>query len=326
MPRGARLDQPGTLHHVMVRGIEGNRIVEDDDDRQFFVSRMGRVSAETGTRIFAWALLTNHAHILLKSGSSGLPHFMSKLLSGYASGYNRRHKRHGHLFQNRYKSIVCEEEPYFLKLVSYIHLNPLRAGLVRSVEELEDYPWSGHAVLLNRIHREFQDRSAVLAFFGTRSSQARKAYVDFVVSESGLGYQPKLTGGGLVRSMGGWSEVKSSRKRGEKQFSDERILGSGDFVRELLDEIEQKENGRLPAMSFRREAEERLERACIASGTSVQMLQRGCRMKVCIELRRELAVEYVCELGMTFAATAVLLGISAAGVRQILMRRAGQLT
>ena len=72
MPRGARLDAHGTLHHVMVRGIEGNRIVMDDDDRHLFVSRLGVAAAATGTKIYAWALMTNHAHLLLKSGGAGL--------------------------------------------------------------------------------------------------------------------------------------------------------------------------------------------------------------------------------------------------------------
>ncbi len=139
MPRGARLDAPGTLHHVMVRGIEGMNIVEDDEDREYFVTRLGLVATGTGTSVYAWALMSNHAHMLLRSGAAGLSTFMRKLLTGYASYFNRRHKRHGHLFQNRYKSIVCEEEPYFLRLVSYIHLNPLRAGLVGNIEELE---WS----------------------------------------------------------------------------------------------------------------------------------------------------------------------------------------
>jgi REP element-mobilizing transposase RayT len=156
MPRGARLDAPGTLHHVMVRGIEGMAIVQDDADRQRFVDRLGLVAGATGTTVYAWSLMSNHAHLLLRSGASGLSTFMRKLLTGYATTYNRRHRRHGHLFQNRYKSIVCEEEPYFLRLVSYIHLNPLRAGLVGSMEELDRYPWSGHAVLLNRIRHEWQ--------------------------------------------------------------------------------------------------------------------------------------------------------------------------
>ncbi|NTU97233.1 MAG: hypothetical protein HGA62_05370 [Chlorobiaceae bacterium] len=320
MPRGARLDAPGTLHHVMVRGIEGNNIVADDEDRRYFVSRMGMVAAATGTSIYAWALMTNHAHILLKSGSSGLSIFMRRLLTGYASRYNRRYKRHGHLFQNRYKSIVCEEEPYFLRLVSYIHLNPLRAGLAESIDELESYLWSGHAVVMNKVRHDWQDRGYVLGYFGGRESSARKAYADFVATESGLGRQPELTGGGLIRSVGGWSEVKSLRKRAEKQFSDERILGSGEFVRAMLDETEDLVKERLPAQSIEAAANERLQEACGKAGIVIQSLQGGSRMKACSELRKRLAIEYVRELGMTYAGAARLLGISAAAVNNIVKR------
>ena len=116
MPRQARLDAPGTLHHVIVRGIEKRRIVDDKVDRDNFVLRMGQVAHETETVIYAWALMTNHAHILLRSGSYGLSKYMHRFLIGYAMAYNRRHHRYGHLFQNRYKSIVCDEDSYFLEL------------------------------------------------------------------------------------------------------------------------------------------------------------------------------------------------------------------
>jgi len=121
----------------MVRGIEKRNIVDDDQDRSAFVSRLGDLAEETETVIYAWSLLNNHAHILLRSGPFGLPRFMRRFLTGYAMGYNRRHKRFGHLFQNRYKSILCEEDAYFKELVRYIHLNPLRAGLVADLSELE---------------------------------------------------------------------------------------------------------------------------------------------------------------------------------------------
>src|SRR5271157_3871438 len=129
MPRQARLDAPGTLHHVMLRGMERGQIVADREDREAFVARLGDIATATGTTLYAWALLPNHAHLLLRSGPQGLPQFMRRLLTGYAVTYNRRHKRIGHLFQNRYKSIVVEEDAYFRELVRYIHLNPLRAGL-----------------------------------------------------------------------------------------------------------------------------------------------------------------------------------------------------
>ena len=151
MPRGARLDAPGTLHHVIVRGIEKRRIVDDVADRKNFVTRLAELSAETKTNIYAWALMTNHAHMLLRSSEIGLSGFMRRLLTGYAISYNRRHRRWGHLFQNRYKSIVCDEDAYFTELVRYIHLNPLRAKLVKSLAQLDRYRWSGHGVIMGKI-------------------------------------------------------------------------------------------------------------------------------------------------------------------------------
>jgi putative transposase len=214
MPRGARLDAPGTLHHVIIRGIERGAIFTDDEDRKEFLRRMGTLAKGSGTAIYAYALMTNHLHILLKSGESGLSTYMRRLLSGYAQFYNRRHKRAGHLFQNRYKSIICEEEAYFDKLVAYIHLNPLKAGIVESFEELARYPWSGHAVLMKRIHQEWLDRDYVLRFFGSVEGKARRAYLVFLEEEMGIDRESELSGGGLVRSHGGWSKVLSMRKQG----------------------------------------------------------------------------------------------------------------
>jgi REP element-mobilizing transposase RayT len=304
----------------MVRGIDGMNIVVDDADRTFYVTRMGEVAIATGTTIYAWALMSNHAHILLVSGTLGLSTFMRKLLSGYASYFNRKHKRHGHLFQNRYKSIVCEADSYFLKLVGYIHLNPLRAGLVGTMKELEHYRWSGHAVVMNRIQHEWQGRDEVLRYFGDDESSARKGYQEFVTLESGLGSQPELTGGGLVRSLGGWSEVKSLRKRGERQFSDERILGSSEFVKDVLDDVDENRKEQVPAESMELDARNRLENACKVAGVSVKMLQSGSRVRTCSAVRKDLARELVLEMGMSYAGVARILGISASAVNQILLR------
>jgi REP element-mobilizing transposase RayT len=98
---------------MIVRGIERRRIVNDVADRENFVKRLAELSADTKTTIYAWAIMTNHAHILLRSSEIGLSGFMRRLLTGYAVSYNRRHRRWGYLFQNRYKSIVCDEDAYF---------------------------------------------------------------------------------------------------------------------------------------------------------------------------------------------------------------------
>ncbi len=140
MPRQARLDAPATLHHVMVRGIERTTIFRDDTDREDFVTRLAQLAGQGALMIYAWALLPNHAHLLLRTGARPLARSMRSLLTGYAGAFNRRHHRVGHLFQNRYKSVVVEEEPYLLELVRYLHLNPLRAKLVQTLRALDRYP------------------------------------------------------------------------------------------------------------------------------------------------------------------------------------------
>ncbi len=112
MPRQARLDAPGTLHHVMVRGIERTTVFRDDADRTDFVARLAQLATQGALTVYAWALLPNHAHVLLRTGPRPLARSMRSLLTGYAGAFNRRHKRVGHLFQNRYRSIVVEAEPY----------------------------------------------------------------------------------------------------------------------------------------------------------------------------------------------------------------------
>ncbi|MBW1796645.1 MAG: transposase, partial [Deltaproteobacteria bacterium] len=150
MPRQARLDAPGVLQHVMARGIECREIFKDDQDRKSFLERLAIILEETQTQCYAWALIPNHFHLLFRTGQAPLSKVMRRLMTGYAVTFNIRHRRSGHLFQNRYKSVVCEEDSYLLELTRYIHLNPLRARLVEDLKSLDKYPWSGHSVLIGK--------------------------------------------------------------------------------------------------------------------------------------------------------------------------------
>lgn len=228
MPRSARLDIPGLLQHVIVRGIERCDIFHDDDDRALFLERLTSLLITTGTACYAWALMSNHFHLLLKPTVFPLSHFMRRLLTGYAVVFNRKHSRSGHLFQNRYKSIVCEEESYLLELVRYIHLNPLRAGLVLDMSELDRYPWSGHSVLMGNCTIEGQDTVVILERFGRNKARARQKYLEFVSDGVAAGRRNDLVGGGLKRSQG--ERVPTD----EIECFDERILGSGAFVEGLI--------------------------------------------------------------------------------------------
>ncbi|MDY6856187.1 MAG: transposase [Thermodesulfobacteriota bacterium] len=256
MPRKARIDGPGALNHVIVRGIEGKKIFRSNCDRQNFLDRTGRLILETQTDCFAWALLSNHAHLLLKTGLIPVSVLMSRLLTGYAVWFNRKYRRHGQLFQNRYKSILCQEDLYLKELVRYIHLNPLRVKEVADMKSLNQHPWCGHSVLINTTKQEWQNVDYIYRLFSNEKRIARRRYREFVEKGISQGKRPDLSGGGLLRSIGGWTAVKELRKSGIRVKGDERILGDSDFVEDTLrsagEELEKKYELKAKGYDFNR--------------------------------------------------------------------------
>jgi len=240
MPRKSRIDAAGALHHVIARGIDRGKIFQDPSDKRNFIERLEEIIKDTETRCFAWAIIPNHFHLILKTGNVPIATVMRRLLTGHALWYNRRHRRSGHLFQNRYKSILCQEDTYLLELVRYIHLNPLRAGLVRDLTALDKYSFSGHGVIMGRYSNNWQDTDSVLGLFGEKVSAARRQYRAFVEKGIAIGKREDLIGGGLLRSHGGWANVKAMRRAKIFEKADERILGDGDFVKKVLVAAEEK--------------------------------------------------------------------------------------
>ncbi len=177
---------------------------------------------------------TQHVHLLLKTDNTPISTIMQRVLTGHAVYFNRRHRRHGKLFQNRYKSILCQEDAYLLELVRYIHLNPLRAKVVSDFRKLDRYLYCGHSRLVGKHESNWQDVSYILHQFGKSKSAARRHYRAFVKKGIELGRRPELTGGGLIRSLGGWSTAKILRRSIERIKSDERILGDGEYVEQIL--------------------------------------------------------------------------------------------
>lgn len=241
MPRQARLDIPGIFQHVMARGIENANIFSDDSNYRFFIKRLGELLEETQTDCFAWALIPNHFHLLLRTGPTSLATFMRRLMTSYAVYYNRYHQRSGHLFQNRYKSIVCEGDPYFLELVRYIHLNPLRSGLVKDINELVSYPWCGFGVLMGRYQNSWQETDEVLKYFANRAEKARMGYKKFMEDGIKQGTRPDLTCRGLPHSQKGLRSRLNIQEQNLKDFHDPRILGNGNFVRKVLQNLRDSE-------------------------------------------------------------------------------------
>ncbi|MBI4536504.1 MAG: transposase [candidate division NC10 bacterium] len=309
MPRGPRLDAPGVLHHVMVRGLDRQVIFRDDRDRDDFVARLAGLVEAGAWTIYAWTLLPNHAHLLVRTARRPLARTMRSLLTGYAGTFNRRHKRSGHLFQNRYRSIVVEEDPYFLELVRYLHLNPLRAAIVTDWRALERYPYCGHGAILGKQEVDWQETSAVLRQFAERLPTARARYRTFVAEGVSRGRRHDLMGGGLIRSAGGWAAVAVLRRGRERYAGDERILGSSEFVETLRGEIERTEAGRLHARWRKLTAAALIARIATAEKVPVERLLGSGRPRTVSRIRRGLAYLWVEELGRSGRALARELGI-----------------
>ncbi|MEN6321687.1 MAG: transposase [Syntrophaceae bacterium] len=309
MPRSARLDAPGVLHHVMGRGIERSDIFFDNKDRNDFINRLSKLDEEGAVDVYAWSLMPNHFHLLLKTKNRPLSSSMRKILTGYVVNFNRRHKRYGHLFQNRYKSIVCQEDAYLMELVRYIHLNPLRAGLVKDMNGLNRSPWSGHSALMGKVERQWQDTEYVLSYFGGKRVR-RKNYYKYVAEGIDAGRRPELVGGGLVRSLGGWSEVLALRTRKERHAFDSRVLGDNDFVQEIKSDLDYMTKRNLRISGQRIDLEELCSKVCKKKGVSLAELVSGSRRHELVDARKTVSWIAVHELGYSGAEVARHLGVT----------------
>jgi len=320
MPRKARIDAPGALHHIICRGIEQRKIFDDDVDRDNFLERLGNILIETSTPCYGWTLIPNHVHLLLRTGKVAISTVMRRLLTGYAVSYNRRHRRSGHLFQNRFKSILCQEDLYLKELVGYIHLNPLRAGIVVKFKDLAKYPYCGHSALVGKRQHEFQDVEYVLKHFGKKMSEARHNYREFVHKRVELGNRPELVGGGLLRSSGGWGVLKAMSKARIHLKGDERILGESDFVQEVLSEQEEKLNHRYWLREKGYDIEKVVKRVAEVLEIDVDEIWKPGNQPLRVRARSLTCFWAVRELGMSGTSVGKLLGLGQPAVSRAVVR------
>jgi REP element-mobilizing transposase RayT len=320
MPRKARIDAPGALHHIIVRGIEKRNIFKDNSDRKSFIKRLGNVLKDTKTPCYAWALMPNHFHLLLKTGLTPIATIMRRLLTGHAVYFNRRHCRCGHLFQNRYKSILCQEENYLLELVRYIHLNPLRAKQVSDLKKLEHYLYCGHAVLLGNYQNDWQFVDETLKLFGETLPEARSSYHKFVNKGINMGRRPELVGGGLIRSIGGWKAYKALDRTDLHLKSDERILGDSDFVEEVLKKAQEQRERQYQLKATGFNIEQVSERVAELLGIKCELVWGKGKHPQTVKARSLLCYWSVRELGISTTELARRIGITQPAISQSVKR------
>ena len=218
-------------------------------------------------------------------------------------------------------SPFCAEDSYLQELVRYIHLNPLRAGLVKDLKELGSYAYSGHSVLLGMRKRDWQDREYVLRYFGQTEREAKREYLSFVLKGIDEGRKPELVGGGLLRSVGGWEGLKEAREWGHRVKSDERILGRSEFVEQVLREAGEQWERRSRLRRRGGNLESRfIEKVAVGFGVDTSDLKSGSRSRKVAKARAALCYFAVRELGLSCASVAKELRIGPSAVSKSAVR------
>ncbi|MGH7770980.1 MAG: transposase, partial [Candidatus Binatia bacterium] len=260
MARKSRVEFEGAFYHVIVRGNQRQKIFKDERDRLSYLERVEHYRERYGFTLYAYVLMSNHVHLLLETGRVTLSKIMQGIQFSYTQLYNRRHRTVvGHLFEGRYKAILCDRNQYLLELVRYIHLNPAR---MRSAFDPWRYRWSSHRAYLGERRPVTVEVEPVLGQMGKRVGQARRTYLQFMQDGLGSGHEEKYY-----------------------QTTDQRFLGDEAFVEEVASKAKDtaiRPNG--SRVSFDR----LLEVVCKEHGLAEQTLIGFGRRNDWVQARRQL--------------------------------------
>jgi putative transposase len=238
MARRPRIEYPGALYHVIARGNQRQRIFVDDSDRRHYLGLLLALKKTCSFHLYAYVLMHNHVHLLMETEKIPLSRIMQRLTGGYTQYFNRRHGLSGHLFQGRYKAILCAKDSYLLELSRYIHLNPVR---VKAVRDPAKYRWSSYNTYLGgKTQGEFVDVEPVLAYFS--KNDGRNEYRKFVLEGIEEGHRAEYY-----------------------EAAEGRILGDGKFVEEIKTKSGEKER---PKLTIKPQAF--VEQVCKALGKKPQ--------------------------------------------------------
>jgi REP element-mobilizing transposase RayT len=177
MARKPRIHYEGAFYHVITRGNQRQKIFKDEEDYRQYLAIVSRYKDLYKFRLYAYVLMNNHVHLLMETGETPLSKILQGINQSYTVRFNRRYNTVGHLFQGRYKAILCDRDSYLLSLVKYIHLNPVRA---RSVKTVEEYKWSSHSAYIKPARNGIVNEDQVLRMFSEDKGKARRLYQAYI--------------------------------------------------------------------------------------------------------------------------------------------------
>ena len=284
MARRPRVFAPGLLYHVIVRGNQRRKTFRCDDDYKAYLDRLEHYRAKFHLRIYAYCLMPNHVHLLLESGPAPLGKFMQGLQQSYTQYFNRSYRKVGHLFQGRYKAIICDKDKYLLALLRYIHLNPVRAGLAKRPE---GYAHSGHRRYLIDGPANIIDARPILELLG-----GKKAYERFVLDGMSEDHNEE------------YYAVEDQRFLGEEGFGEEISREAG--------EREQRKRKKSIEADFKQIAKH--------LDTTLELLQGNDRRWKISAKRAKAVAELVREQGHSVSEVAKFLRRDQANISMMLLR------
>lgn len=290
MARRPRVFAPQVLYHVIVRGNHRQVTFRTPGDYQAYLERLGRYLRSCEVRLWAYCLMPNHVHLLVETGTQPLSTLMQRLQQSYTQYFNCIHRKVGHLFQGRYKAIICEKDSYLLTLIRYIHLNPVRAKLVKQPDA---YAYSGHVAYLTGQATAVLDPAPGLAVFGGPS-----AYQEFVREGMGEGHQANYY-----------------------MVADQRFLGPACFVDEWQARIQD-----VPTRRPRQSLARALQAVAAGLGVDVARLRSADRSWAVSRQRTQAAYLLIRRAGYRTADVAAALHRDQATVSTMLTRLATRLS
>jgi REP element-mobilizing transposase RayT len=317
-----RLGELGSAYHVYSRGLDRKPIFRDDRDRNAFLLILRDALQVSGTRCFGFGLMANHYHLALKTVERPISSVMHRLNQRYAIYHNRRHGGVGHLFQGRFQSVLIEDDDHLRTVLLYVHLNPVRAGIVPGEYELRGYRWTGHGALMGRVPHEFIDVERVLSWFGPTRDEARRSLGNAMRRDAARAPERATDGAASITP----SELASAIPRRMAEDLRARnvvgIAGDSERVHKALRARNMRTSIRLRLHAEGWTSQTLLVAVCRVVGVATHVVRAGGRSRDQSRARAlycHLATEH---LGLTQAAAGRAVGVS--GVGALKAARAGR--